>query len=100
MTGGVDRFYAGQAEVPEKVRLGEGCKEGAARPVDVDGNIEPGLGLKTIEGKTNFVDRLELKGERNAQSDDNADGIFVAALEDLFRREEETVAFHGDLADF
>ena len=83
MAGSVDGFYPRQAEVPEKVRLHEGREESAAGSVDVDGDVEAGLGLQLVERQADLVDRLELQGERNAEGNDDADGVFVAALERL-----------------
>ena len=100
MAGGIDGFHAGQAEVPEEVRLGEGRQKGAAGPVDVDGDVESRLGMQLVEGHADRVHRLELEGECDAEGDDDADGVFVAALDDLFRGEQEAAAFHRDLADF
>ena len=99
MPGSIDGFHPRQAEVPEQVRLHEGREESAAGSVDVDGDVEPGLGLQLVERDADLVDRLELQSERNAESNDHADGVFVTALEHFFRREQQAVAFHGDFAD-
>ena len=99
MAGSIDGFYPGQAEVPEQVRLHEGCEESAAGAVDVDGDVEPGLGLQLVERHADLVDRLELQGEGDAKGHDHADGVFIAALEDFFRGEQQALAFHGDFAD-
>ncbi len=100
MAGGIDGFHAGQAEVPEEVRLGEGRQKSAAGPIDVDGDVEPRLGMQLVEGDADLVYRLELEGEGDAEGDDDADGVFVAALDDLFRGEQKRSPFHGDFADF
>jgi hypothetical protein len=34
------------------------------------------------------VDRLKLEGKSDAESDDDANGVFVAALEDFLRSEQ------------
>jgi len=46
------------------------------------------------------VDRLELQGECDAEGNDDADGVFIATLEDFFGSEQEAVGFHGGFADF
>jgi hypothetical protein len=43
--------------------------------------------------------RLELQRERDAQRYNYADGVFVAALQDFFRRQQQAVAFHRDFAN-
>ena len=100
MAGGVDGFDAGQAEVPEQVGLGERRQEGAAGAVDVDGDVQAGFGLELVEGEADGVDWFKLEGEGDAERDDDSDGVFVAAFEDFFGGEEQSVAFHGDFADF
>src|SRR5579859_4242305 len=99
MSGGVDGFDAGQAEIPEQIGLDEGCEEGAAGSIDVNGDVKACACLQLVEGVADFFDRLELQGEGDAEGDDDADGVLVAALNDFFGSEQETVAFHGDLAD-
>src|SRR5579859_6462573 len=99
MSRGVDGFDAGQTEVPEQIGLDERREEGAAGSIDVNGNVEAGACLQLVEGVADLFDRLELQGEGDAKGDDDADGVFVAALEDFIGGEQEAVAFHGDLAD-
>jgi hypothetical protein len=100
MAGSIDGFYPRQTEVPEQLRLHEGREESAAGSVDVDGDVEPGLGLQLVQRHADLVDRLELQGERDAEGNDHADGVFIAALEHFFRGEQQALAFHGNFADF
>ncbi len=99
VAGGVDGFDARQAKIPEQIGLEEGREEGAAGAVDVDGDVEARFGLKLVEGETDLVDRLELQSEGDAESDNDADGVFIATLEHFSRPEQQAVAFHGDFAN-
>src|SRR5580698_5251812 len=96
----VDGFDAWQAEVPDKLGLNKGCEETSAGSIDVDGNVESGLCKKPIERDADLVHRLVLEGERDAERDDDADGILIAPLYDFFRGEQQAVAVHGHFADF
>ena len=93
-------FTRGRRKSQSRSGCDEGREEGAAGSVDVDGDVEPGLGLQLVKRHADLVYRLELQSERDTECDDYADGVFVAALDHFFRREQEAFAFHGHFADF
>src|SRR5271154_1888140 len=99
MPGSIDGFHPGQTEVPEQVRLHEGGEESAARSVDVDGDVQPGLSLQLVERHADLVDWFELQGEGDAEGNDHPDGVLIAALENFFRGQQQALALHGNFAD-
>src|ERR1700722_5378785 len=100
MAGGIDRLYARQAKVPQEFRLNKRCEEGTTGSIDVDRNVESCLRVQLVESNTDLANRLELEGERHAESNNDADSVFVAALEDFVWSEQEAVTLHGNFANF
>ncbi|MPM45266.1 hypothetical protein SDC9_91952 [bioreactor metagenome] len=100
VTGGVDRFYTLDAEVPYKVTVDEGGDESAAGAVDVDGDVKPRLLLEFVERLRHLLDRFVLQREGQSKRGDDADGVFVDILADLFRSHAVFAGLHRDLAVF
>jgi hypothetical protein len=78
VAGGVDGLYAREAEVPLELRLQKGRDEAAAGAVDVNGNVEAGFFLKTIESGAEREDVLIVSGKSAAENGDDADSVLVA----------------------
>ena len=77
---GVDRLDPGNAEVPLQFGSAEGRQEPAAGAIDMDGDVEPFVPLKFVEGIGDGLDRFVVAGEGDAEGWDDADGVSVATL--------------------
>jgi hypothetical protein len=66
----------------------------------MDRDVESRLSMQLVESYADLVNWLVPQGECNAKRDDNADGVFAAAFQNFLRSEQETIAFHGNFADF
>ena len=77
MPRGVDGDHPFQPEVPFQVRLQEGCHHGPRRAVDVDLDVESGLGLDAVQGGRDPGDRFVASRVGDSHDRDHTDGVLV-----------------------
>lgn len=75
--GGADRRYPLEPEVPHQLGLQEGCDHAPGCAVDVIGDIEAGLLLDPVEGRSDLGHRLIHSRVGYAHDGDDADGVLV-----------------------
>ena len=78
--GGADRRDALDAEVPFEIGLQEGRDHAARCPVDVDRDVQAGVGLDPVERLGDLGDRLVHARVGDAHDRDDADGVLVDVL--------------------
>src|SRR6516225_6933672 len=68
--------------------------------IHMERNVESPLLLKLVQRRGNRLYRFVLQRVGYAQRRYNADGVFVAALDDLLRTHQQPLAFTWHLSDF
>ena len=85
-----------------KSQTRSGAQNGARKPPLAPstwiGNVETGRGLEAVERFGDRLDRLVAAGEGHAEGRDHADGVLVAARQNLLGRHQHAAVLHGDLA--
>ena len=76
-----DRLHPGQPEVPLDVGGAERCQKGTAGPVDMDVDVESGVGLQRVEGVGERLDRLIGTGVGDAERGHDHDRVLVDSLQ-------------------
>ena len=94
----VDGRHLLEAEVPEQVRVGERCDEGAAGAVDVQRDVPALLGLDPDQQVVDLLDRVRLADVGGAEHRPDGDRVLVQQRLDVGGVDRVAIRLHRDLA--
>ena len=95
---GADRLHPRHAEVPLEVGRAERREERAAGPVDVDVDVEAGVGLQLVERVGQRLHQLVAAGVGDAERRHHEDRVLVDAREHVVGVHAVVARRHRDLA--